>query len=119
MMQHDYITLKLTNGDTLITVLIDEDDNRFVVMYPIQMKTVSISINGTSKETMAGTPWCSFTDHKVFQIWKSDVIMIKPLNDSTIDYYKRLVDLSEIEDELEDIDDDYLDDYYDGSETLH
>ena len=38
MIDHEYIALKLVNGDNLIALMVDEDDNRFVIMYPIQMK---------------------------------------------------------------------------------
>lgn len=96
MIEHEYVTLKLVNGDNIIGLMVDEDENRFVIMYPIQMKTVRIAMDGSSKEIIAGSPWCSFTDHEVFQIWKTDVIIIKPLNDSTIEYYKRMVDAAEV-----------------------
>ena len=93
--------------------MVDEDDNRFVIMYPIQMKSVRVSIDGPGKEVLAGVPWCSFTDHEVFQIWKNDVIMIKPLNESTIEYYKRLVDVdvteSDYDSELDGDDNFYID----------
>jgi hypothetical protein len=95
MIDHEYVALKLVNGDNIIGLMVDEDDDRFIVMYPIQMKSISVTIEGRSKEILAGSPWCSFTDHEVFQIWKNDVIMIKPLNDSTIHYYKRLIDVTE------------------------
>ena len=39
MIEHEYITLKLVNGDNLIALMVDEDENRFVIMYPIQMRS--------------------------------------------------------------------------------
>ena len=118
MIDHEYIALKLVNGDNLIALMVDEDDNRFVIMYPIQMKSIRVSTEGSGKEVLAGVPWCSFTDHEVFQIWKTDVIMIKPLNDSTIEYYKRLVDVTEsdYEPEFDDEDDDF---FIDPGTTIH
>lgn len=93
MIKHDYVTIKLMNGDTLLAVLIDEKEDCFVIMYPIQMK--SVSFKDTNKEVLAGTPWCTFTDEQIYDIWKNDVVLIKPLNQSTIEYYKRLVDIQE------------------------
>lgn len=127
MINHEYVTLKLVNGDNIICVLVDEDDNRFVVMYPLQMKTVKVNTDGISnKEIIAGSPWCPFTDHEVFQIWKNDVMIIKPLNLRTIEYYKRLVDLEQdnfygeepfLDDEdSEDSDDQF---FIFGNPTLH
>ena len=46
MMRHDYVTLKLVNGDNLISVLVNEDDSKYVLMYPIQMKTVNYNLDG-------------------------------------------------------------------------
>ena len=119
MIDHEYIALKLVNGDNLIALMVDEDDNRFVIMYPIQMKSVRVSVDGPGKEVLAGVPWCSFTDHEVFQIWKNDVIMIKPLNESTIEYYKRLVDITETdyESEFDDEEDDNF--FIDPTPTIH
>ena len=93
MIQHEYITLKLVNGDNLISVLITEDDSEYIIMYPIQMKTVNFSLDGKNKEVLAGSPWCSFTDDQIFKVWKHDVIIAKPLNESTLNYYKRMVDI--------------------------
>jgi hypothetical protein len=99
MLDHDYITLKLVNGETIICVLIMDDEEVFTVMFPICMKSVRIEDNGRTKEVMAGSPWSTFTDDTVFNIYKQDVIFVKPLNDATIEYYKNLVDLSEIDPE--------------------
>jgi hypothetical protein len=93
MLEHEYITLKLVNGDNIISVKIGEDDHKFTIMYPIQMKTVNFEFEGKNKEVLAGSPWCSFTDEQIFTVWKDDVIIIKPLNESTIEYYKRLIDV--------------------------
>lgn len=122
MIEHEYVTLKLVNGDNIIALMVDEDENRFIILYPIQMK--SIRVEGSNKEIIAGSPWCSFTDHEVFQIWKTDIIFIKPLNDSTIEYYKKLVDTTQLpydpEDEYdEDLDELDLSYIQPESKTIH
>lgn len=97
MIEHSYMTMKLVNGDTIICVMVSDDDDCFTVLYPIQMKSTRVEINEQSKEVMAGSPWCSFTDDYVYRIYKQDVIMLKPLNESTITYYKKMIDLSEVD----------------------
>lgn len=101
MIDHEYITLKLVNGDNLIALMVGEKDDSFIVLYPIQMKSVKIQHDGVNKEILAGTPWCSFTDDEVYTIWKDDVVLLKPLNESTIQYYKKLVEPKDIKYELE------------------
>lgn len=116
-MEHEYVTLKLVNGDNIIGLMVNEDDDRFIIMYPIQMKTVRYNVAGANKEILAGSPWCSFTDHEVFQIWKTDVIIIKPLNDSTIEYYKRLIDITEASYIPEDFEEESMEDVEDNIES--
>lgn len=118
MIEHEYVTLKLVNGDNIIGLMVDEDDDRFIIMYPIQMKSVRVTVEGTNKEILAGSPWCSFTDHEVFQIWKNDVIMIKPLNESTINYYKRMIDVSEATYNLDELEETTFD-IHKGNQTIH
>ena len=117
MIEHEYVTLKLVNGDNIIALMVDEDDDRFILLYPIQMKSVRVTTDGSNKEIVVGSPWCSFTDHEVFQIWKNDVIIIKPLNDSTIQYYKNMVDMNEIDYEAEE--DEIQQDIFPGNTTVH
>lgn len=125
-MENEYITLKLVNGDNLICLLADIDDETITVLYPIQMKPTQIKSGKTYKDVMVGTPWCTFTDDEVFEIWKSDILMIKPLNEATIEYYKNLIDVNieeeltnqkpEIE-ELQDVSDDMF--FIPGNKTIN
>lgn len=98
MIEHDYITLKLVNGDTIICLLVGIDEEYFTIMYPMVMKAVRIETDGKPKEIFVGSPWNSFTDENVFNIYKQDVINLSEMNESTISYYKNMVDLSEVED---------------------
>lgn len=97
MIEHDYITLKLVNGDTIICLLVGIDDEYFTIMYPMIMKPVRIETDGKPKEIFVGSPWNSFTDENVFNIYKQDVLIMADMNESTISYYKKMIDLSEIE----------------------
>jgi hypothetical protein len=112
MIEHEYVTVKLVNGDNIIAVMISEEDDYFILMYPVQMKTSRID----TKEILVGTPWSPFTDEKIFNVFKQDVIMMQPLNNSTIAYYKNLIDVTAIEipelEEEEEISSDISDKYF-------
>jgi hypothetical protein len=94
MIDHEYVTMKLTNGDNIIAVVVSEDDESFTIMFPVQMKIVRVELKEGKKEVLAGTPWIPHTDEKVFNIFKQDIIAMSLLNSSTIEYYKNLVDVS-------------------------
>lgn len=94
MIDHEYVTMKLTNGDNIIAVVVGEDDESFTIMFPVQMKILRVELKEGKKEVLAGTPWIPYTDEKVFNIFKQDIIVMSPLNSSTIEYYKNLVDVS-------------------------
>jgi hypothetical protein len=94
MIDHEYVTMKLTNGDNIIAVVVSEDDESFTIMFPVQMKIVRVELKEGKKEVLAGTPWIPYTDEKVFNIFKQDIIVMSPINSSTIEYYKNLVDVS-------------------------
>lgn len=92
-MKHDYVVLKLINGDTIIAILIMEEDEQFTVMFPIHMKpTFSDNLK---KEVLVGTPWNPHSSEKCFHIFKSDIMTMSPMNNQTISYYKSLVEISE------------------------
>jgi hypothetical protein len=94
MIEHEYVTMKLTNGDNIITLVVSEDDESFTIMFPIQMKNIRVDLKEGKKEVLAGTPWVPYTDENVFNVFKQDIITMNPLNESTIEYYKNLVDVS-------------------------
>lgn len=96
-MEHNYVVIKLVTNEVILTVQIDEDEDTFLIMYPLQMKTI-VTDEG---EAIAGVDWCPYSDDKVFNIYKQDILYIKEMNEGTIEYYKRLVDLSEIDEDEE------------------
>lgn len=94
-LDHAYMMLKLVTGETLLGTLVHESEEYFTILYPIEMKSYKIDTNEQKKEYFAGVQWCPFTDDRIFQIYKQDIVVLKPLNDSTTSYYKRLVDIDE------------------------
>lgn len=99
-MMHDYVVMKLINGETIICVVVVEDDDYYTIMFPVQMKPTKLD-NGSKKEVQVGVPWLPYTDDKIIEINKHDILLVKPLNPTTIAYYKNLVDMNEVEEEVE------------------
>lgn len=97
MIDHEYVTIKLSNGENIICVLVGEEDEYLVVMYPIVMKTTRVEIDNKPKEILTGSVWCPFTDDVIFDIYKNDIIFIKSTNESTTAYYKKFIDTSVID----------------------
>lgn len=126
-MMHDYVVMKLVNAETIICVMVTEDDESFTIMYPVQMKPTRMEVAKEGKEFQVGVPWVPYSDEKVFTIYKQDVVLLQRLNESTIAYYKNLVDMSEIkEEELHIKDDsttivefDYDQIFVKGNNTIH
>ena len=90
--EHQYIMLKLVSGETILCTLVQDNDDYFTILFPIEMKSYKADISTTRKEYYAGTAWCPFTDDDIFQIYKQDVIVLKSLNESTIAYYRKFID---------------------------
>lgn len=116
-MKHDYVVMKLLTGDTLITILIMDDDSAFTIMFPILLKpTFNVE---TKKETIIGTPWNPCSNEKYFRIFKEDVVTMSPLNKQAIAYYKTLVEVNEtiIDSDVEfNIENSF---FIDGNDTIH
>jgi len=116
-MKHEYVVMKLLTNETLITLLIMEDDQSYTIMFPIQMK---LTINTeTKKEILVGTPWNPCSNEKYFRLFKEDIVTMSPLNKQSIDYYKTLVEVNET---ITDPDFEFNIEnsfYIDGNNTIH
>lgn len=97
MITHQYTSLKLISGDTILCIIILEDDDHFNILYPIQMKPTIVD----GKEVLTGQPYCPYTDEVMFTVFKQDIIVMNEMNESTIAYYKRLVDMTELVENVE------------------
>lgn len=96
MIDHDYIVIKMVTGDDLLCLVVDEDDDKFCILYPVQMVSSIVVVDGGEQAVTAGVSWCKYTDDEVYTIWKSDVIFAKQMNDSSIEYYKKLIDVEAV-----------------------
>lgn len=84
-----YIVLKLCTGEQLMGILEQETDTHIQILDPMIIKAIpDISEH---KDHITCHPYCQFTGDNVFDIEKRNVIFIKPLLDSMIPHYLRIV----------------------------
>jgi hypothetical protein len=89
-----YIVLKLTTGEQIMGVLEDEDATHIQILDPMVIRTIPIISEG--REHITAHPYCQFTGDNVFDIEKKNVIFIKPLLNTMIPHYIRIVKQHEI-----------------------
>jgi len=89
-----YIVLKLTTGEQIMGVLEDEDATHVQILDPMVIRTIPIISEG--REHITAHPYCQFTGDNVFDIEKKNVIFIKPLLNTMIPHYIRIVKQHEI-----------------------
>lgn len=89
----DYVAIKLTNGDEIVGIIVDSDEDMISILYPIKMRTVIKEKDGKMMEIATGSKWSQFTDDTVFYLYRQDIICMNDVNEQTITYYKTLVDV--------------------------
>lgn len=84
-----YIVLKLCTGEQLMGILEQETDTHIQILDPMIIR--AIPDLSEQKEHITCHPYCQFTADNVFDIEKRNVIFIKPLLDSMVPNYLRIV----------------------------
>lgn len=86
------VVVRLINGETLISVLNDEDDNYIELKYPLAIKNVRVvDESGTYTESTVMNPWCSLTDDKYYRLVKTTVLFCKKLHSIYVQKYIDIV----------------------------
>jgi len=89
-----YIVLKLTTGEQIMGVLEDEDATHIQILDPMVIRTIPVLSEG--REHITAHPYCQFTADNVFDIEKKNVIFMKPLLNTMIPHYIRIVKQNEL-----------------------
>ena len=97
-----YVCVKLTSGENLLAMLVSEDETYVELMYPMSIKSIPIMINNRTLERLVSSPFCQFTDDKIFTLPKTSIMFIKMLSDTFASHYSNLVDEYEVPLHLED-----------------
>ena len=121
--QNVYVCVKLTSGENILAMLVSEDENYVEVMYPMSIKSIPIMINNRTLERLVSSPFCQFTEDKIFTLPKTSVMFIKILSDTFASHYSNLVDEHEAPLHLEDAPDEQPEEepktFVEGNDTVH
>lgn len=85
-----YVIFKLTSGENVMALLVQEDESNVLVESPMVMRSIMNFEAG--KEHLTAAPLCAFTDETDFVISKSNIMFMKKLHRVFIPHYKRIVD---------------------------
>jgi hypothetical protein len=84
-----YVIVKLTSGEQLMAVLMEEDDTYVELLSPMTIKTIPLLHE--QKEHVTAHPFCQFSDDNVFTIDKKNVLFIKQMHHVFVPHYQRIV----------------------------
>lgn len=85
-----FVVIKLTTGEQLMTALNAEDDVFIELAHPMVVRTIPNLETGREHITCA--PFCVFSNDSTFVLDKKNVMFIKPLNETFITHYMRVVE---------------------------
>jgi hypothetical protein len=86
-----YIVIKLVTGEQIMAVKRNESNNSITIEYPMLIKSYPFMNDGEMSEHVTASPYCKFTDDKLFEFKKSDIVFEKKVHKYAIPFYVRLV----------------------------
>lgn len=114
-----YVYVKLTSGEQVLATLISEDEYYIEILFPILIKSIPVVIDNRNHERIVSSPFCQFTDDKIFMLPKTSVMFIKELSETFLPHYTNLVEEAEVP--KQDIDELEKEErvFIDGNDTVH
>lgn len=84
-------TLKLTSGDELLCVLVDEDDNGILMEDPILVRMIPVLTEDGMSNRMTTNPYMPFAALRLFYIANADIISMVPMHSNFHSMYVSIV----------------------------
>lgn len=84
-----FVIVRLTTGEQMMCALEQEDDAYIELLHPMIIRTFP-NIE-TGREQVTAAPLCAFTDDITYTINKQNVMYIKPMADTFVSHYMRIV----------------------------
>lgn len=101
-MDEHYIVFKLLSGETVMSVLVSEDEDCIEVVNPILIRSAMITEN--TKEAMMASPLCPFSDERFYTLEKGKILFVKNLHPAFVAHYNRVVEeYEELQSGVEDL----------------
>lgn len=98
-----YVFVKLTTGEQVLATLVSEDENYIEVLCPMLVKSIPFMLNDKTHERIISSPFCQYTDDKIFTLPKTSVMFLKKMSDMFVPHYKNFVEEHEIPAHLEEM----------------
>lgn len=87
-----YVIIKLVTGEQLLAVKRSENERSLTIEFPMIIKTYPFRAGDDEiGEQVAASPYCKFSDDKIFTFNRRDIIFEKKLNQFAIPFYLKLV----------------------------
>lgn len=100
-LQDDYVVMKLITGEQIIAVKRAETKDYVTIEYPMLIKGYAFQNGKEIGEHVTASPYCKFTEDKVFTFDKQHVVFSKKMHSYAIPFYVGLV--NEHEETIEDM----------------
>lgn len=85
-----YVVVKLTTGEQMMAVLLEEDEEYIEIEYPMVMRTTPNIAE--RKEHVTAHPFCQYSDDTSFVLSKTNVMFVKKLHHAFIPHYQQIVE---------------------------
>lgn len=84
-----YVIVKLSSGEQMMAVLVNEDEDYIEIEYPMVMRMIPLIPEG--REQITAHPFCQFSNDRQFTLHKSDIMFVKKMHHVFIPHYQRIV----------------------------
>tara|TARA_B100000683_G_scaffold18526_1_gene18224 strand:- start:443 stop:880 length:438 start_codon:yes stop_codon:yes gene_type:complete len=84
--------LKLSNGDEIICMVLDTENDYMKVSLPLKLiNMTTMNKRGEYEENLALRKWATFTDEKTFAIERSQIVVHHGVNIGLSKYYQYII----------------------------
>jgi hypothetical protein len=86
----DIRQIKLTNGEEIITEVVGEDREEFLIRNPLLVHREKVQLGDIAREANMFTRWMSLADNDEFIISRSHILVEALVNDAVAIYYNKM-----------------------------
>lgn len=87
----DIRQIKLTNGEEILTEVVGEDREEFLIRNPLLVHREKIQLGNISREANMFTRWMSLADNDEYIINKNHILVEALVNDAVAIYYNKMM----------------------------
>jgi hypothetical protein len=91
----DIRQIKFVNGDEIITEVVGEDRDEFLIRHPLKVHKKEFVVGGVPREANLFTTWMSFADLDEFIIPRQHIIAEALVNDAVAVHYVSMLENNE------------------------